>query len=85
MVPRDVHAKRPYAEQKALQDEGLGVAAHRDVEYEITKVENQWMWTIYPNKKLAPRFKAPVSYSTKREAEAACRAAIDRALATHPS
>ena len=57
---------------------------HRGIHYEVIKAESQWVWAIASTQELALRPRPPMRYSTRREAEAACRAAIDRALDPPP-
>lgn len=60
--------------------QGGNIGEHRGVEYEITKAENQWLWTINPEERTSKTRSTVFTYSTKREADAACRTEIDRGL-----
>ena len=62
---------------------GAFMREHRGVEYEIIKVETQWRSTIYRKEEFAPKPRTPLSYSTQREADTACRADIDRSVNAH--
>lgn len=61
------------------------MSEHRGVEYQITKADNQWVWAIHARHQLVKNRSTDFTYSTRREADAACRKVIDRGSNATPA
>ena len=59
------------------------MSEHRGVAYEINKAETQWVWVIDPKDPASKGRLRAFTYSTRREADAACRKEIDRGSNTN--